>query len=835
MFDFLGTLVSRRWITVLLGWTLLTGLVHLFAPRWEDVAHDGDLAFLPQGMPSVQGEKLLQAAFPGVRAKSQIILLVARTDGVLCGEDYAIANRLVEEYTPTEEENQPILEVLSHQSEVVGKKLVSQVGPNGQALLIILQLRNEFMAVGNVGLVSKIQQQLDRLRHEAGFPAGLQLAMTGSTAIGSDIFMSGEESIRNTERATILLVVVILLLVYRAPGLVVIPLITIFVSLAVSMGLAAELARLCEQSGWLDFKIFTTTKIFVVVILFGAGTDFCLFLISRYKEELQHGRQPSEAVAEALGRVGGAIGASAITTVLGLGVMAFSDFGKFRDSGPVIAICLLVALAASVTLAPAILRMTGPAVFWPFGVSSPQTRSDKRHSVYPSDESETDTTVFRGLWERLSKQIIIRPGLILAGSLLLLAPLAWHGLSVEVTYDLLGGLQPDRPSVVGTRLFEEYFPAGETGPITILVLDEKGGLEASASQRQRIASLSRSLYGLKYCDSRGKLTQPITSVRSLVEPLGERSKQHGLLGSVRKSVLRSQRETKDLYLATSPEYAGRVIRLDVVTAFDPFSRESIRFLDALNSHLQSLSETPETDWHEAEFYCIGPTASIRDLRTVTASDLVLIQRLVTIAVLAVLIVILRRPLVSVYLILSVLLGYFVTLGTTSLYFAWLYGEKFNGLDWTVPVFLFVILVAVGEDYNIYLVTRVYEEQRRRGAVEGLRVALIRTGGIITSCGVIMAGTFASMLAGTLRAVNELGLALTLGVLLDTFVIRTILVPAFLMLWNQHVLSRRSASHCEAELRAESSATMTGFPGQSHAASSCKLVQQGEESRRPRNP
>ena len=190
----------------------------------------------------------------------------------------------------------------------------------------------------------------------------------------------------------------------------------------------------------------------------------------------------------------------------------------------------------------------------------------------------------------------------------------------------------------------------------------------------------------------------------------------------------------------------------------------------------------------SQLYLQGTTASVRDLANVMRQDRVRIELLVLASVLVVLVLLLRRLLVPLYLLASVLFSYYATLGVTFLVFWALDPHGFSGIDWKVAIFLFTILIAVGEDYNIFLLTRVHEEQKRHGPVGGVTAALSRTGPIISSCGVIMAGTFASLLAGSLTEMKQLGFALSFGVLLDTFVVRPILVPAFLILLHSGRLS-----------------------------------------------
>jgi RND superfamily putative drug exporter len=421
-------------------------------------------------------------------------------------------------------------------------------------------------------------------------------------------------------------------------------------------------------------------------------------------------------------------------------------------------------------------------VFWPFGVGGKDAVAPE-----PAFATSARRTMMGRFWDRLASVIVGHPGLILVGSFLVLAIPAWHGFNVPITYDMLAELNPKRESVQGTRLLEKNFLIGFTGPITILAR-HRGGNFDTAAQWAQISDLTVDLANFTYVDSTGKKTTPIHEVSSLTNPLGEplTKKKLSLWHKPKLSVGEIGQRTAIItksrrYYLSSGEFANEVARFDLLCDYDPFSQESMRMLGAIDNWLKTRQTAADSPWHDAEFDFIGVTAGIRDLDAVNQSDTFWVGVYVAVAVLVVLIFLLRRPLVSLYLIFTVVFGYLVSLGLTHLFFSWLYGDTYQGLDWKLKIFLFVILVAVGEDYNIYLVTRVFEEQQRRGLLPGLHEAVVRTGGIITSCGVIMAGTFGSMVTGTLRSMIELGFAMSLGVLLDTFIIRTILVPAFLAL------------------------------------------------------
>jgi RND superfamily putative drug exporter len=363
------------------------------------------------------------------------------------------------------------------------------------------------------------------------------------------------------------------------------------------------------------------------------------------------------------------------------------------------------------------------------------------------------------------------------------------GLYARATYRATSELSARAGSVAGLAAIQRHFVAGEVGPITVLL--ESPAAWDGKEGKALIADVSQVLERLPTVAEVRSLTQPLGE--PLAEPAAPPEAPAGSLGAnLFKAVWRNvaqgiadgvQRGAREVYLGRTTATDGstrHVARLDVVLGTDPFDPHSQAALETLQVWLaEELPRWARSRPVRAE--CYGVTVNARDLALVTEADRVRINTLVSAGVFLILLVLVRKLWLATYLLATVLFSYSAALGATALFAHWWLGRPFGEVDWRVLFFLFTILVAVGEDYNILLMTRALQERKRHGAEEGMRRALAQTGGVITSCGLIMAGTFATLMLAGLNTLLQIGFALAFGVLLDTFVVRPLLVPA-LVVW-----------------------------------------------------
>jgi RND superfamily putative drug exporter len=770
------SLAAHPW-AVCIGWLVAALGLTLLAPSWDSRTADDDIRFLPARCPSVRGYHLLRQAFPQDVFASRAILAVERPDRPLADADLDLVDRCIGsiERLQREEPDLKIGRIYSHRDPFIGGRLVSE---DRQCVLIQVALPTPYLALQTRKTVDRLEAAVRPLFDEAG-PGAPRLLVTGPAGVGRDLLCASARSLDFTTLATVLLVLVVLLLVYRSPLLALVPLVTIGVSCWVALEVLALFTLIP------GVYLVNVSRVFAVVLLFGAGTDYCIFLISRYREELGAGHRMGEALGLAVGGVGGALAASAGTVICGLGLMGFAEFAKVRCAGPAIALSLAVVLAASLTLTPALLRLLGPRVFWPWPPPSPKKQGQAKEA----------------LWERISYLVEDRPLLVWGVGVAVLLPLAVLGLTVTPNYRPTGELSASSGSVQGVAAIQRHFTAGEIGPVTVLLASPADW--DSVQGRRVIAHLSRGFARLDNVAEVRSLTQPLGSPMEETpgyDPPGAHPSPKGPFGALFHTVCRGlvqireeiNHTVREFYLGTiprsavsGPDEARFVTRLDVVLRSDPFAPQSQATLDLIQTWLRERLPGNAESLGAVRAECYGVTVNARDLAEVTEGDRGRVNVLVLAGVFVILLALVRRPGMAAYLLLTVVFSYLATLGATTLLGTLWSGRPLGQVDWRVPFFLFTILVAVGEDYNILLITRALKERKRHGGEEGMRRALAQTGGAITSCGLIMAGTFATLMFGGLGTLIQIGFALAFGVLLDTFVVRPFLVPTFAMLvWRQ---------------------------------------------------
>jgi RND superfamily putative drug exporter len=483
-----------------------------------------------------------------------------------------------------------------------------------------------------------------------------------------------------------IVVIVILLLTYRSPILWLLPVICAMVAVFTAQGLIYLLAK------YAGLTVNGQSSGILLVLVFGAGTDYALLLVARYREELHRHEDRHEAMAFALHRAAPAIIASALTVVLGMLCLLVAEMNSTRGLGPVAAIGILVGLAVMVTLLPALLVVFGRWVFWP-----------KRPRY------ETTEPTAGGFWARVGARIAPRPrqvwivtAVALAACSLGIVQLNAHGLSTADSFT------KTFDSVTAQKVLSRHHLADDTTPVMVV---------ASAAQADAVRSAMDGIDGI------GKPEAPMVK--------------------------------------------GQTALIQAPLDSDPTTPQAADTVKRVRDAVHGVSG--------ADALVGGAAAITTDIEKASGRDSRDIIPLVLIVVLLVLVVLLRALVAPVLLILTVVLSFGAALGLSSLAFHHVFG--FAGADQSFPLFAFVFLVALGIDYNIFLMTRVREETPVHGTRRAALIALGATGGVITSAGIVLAGTFAVLGTLPLVAFAEIGIAVALGVLLDTMIVRSVLVTA----------------------------------------------------------
>jgi RND superfamily putative drug exporter len=482
-----------------------------------------------------------------------------------------------------------------------------------------------------------------------------------------------------------------LLITYRSPVLWLVPLVAVGLA---DVAAGSVIALVSRATG---LNIDPSTTGIVDVLVFGAGTDYALLLIARYREELRQTEDRRAAMRQAVRSAGPAVAASAVTVTLSLLTLALAILGNDRSIGLAGAIGIVVAAIFGLVVLPAGLVVCGRGLFWPF---IPR--------VGDPDKART------GAWSKVAHAVARRPVPVIAFSLVLLALLTAGISGARLGLSQTEQFRVQAESVDGLKALSRYFPAGTTDPVAIITTPAK------AAEVTRLATATPGVASVRPGESGADLTE-----------------------------------------------------LDVVLKAAPATTASYNAIKALRIRVGDTGAQVG-----------GSVATELDTREAAIRDLEVIVPLVLAVVFLVLIVLLHGALLApILLLLTVIATFLASLGASNFLFTKVL--DYGALDTTVPLLSFLFLVALGVDYNIFLVTRAREEAVRHGTREGIITAVAVTGGVITSAGILLAAVFAVLGVLPLITLTEIGVIVGLGVLLDTLLVRTVLVPAIVVLLGRH--------------------------------------------------
>ncbi|MCL4357303.1 MMPL family transporter [Patescibacteria group bacterium] len=727
--------VKFRWL-VLIFWVLVTVLAAHFLPSLSSAVQSNNSNFLPASAPIENALKISQA-FGNSTNVNPIPVVIATTNGQkLTAHDLAIITRL-----------QSKLDQVPELKQVKNAGLSS----DGQADELIALVKGS----GSIDPTITVDNMQTAIAH-ADLPSGMQAALAGDIVTAVDNSKTTGASNSQLEIGSAIFIIILLLLIFRAPLAPIITLIPPLLVATMAGPIIAELAR----NG---LKVSSFTELLLTVLIVGAGTDYGLFLIFRVREEIMNGLPQKEAIVKGLSRVGESITFSAATVIAALLSLMLATFELYSDLGGPLAIGIALILLAGLTLLPALLAIFGRAAFWPYLSHKHSNRG--------------------GFWGRISASVVQRPALVL-----IIGVLVFGGLAAAVSGYKAAGFGGNTTPPAGSEaargnaILARHFPSSSANPTGVLFVLPQSlwqnplplvSLQQQLSKSPEFNSVDGPL------SFNGARLSP-TLIKLLYSKIGPPNH----LPQLEPSILLTHGLPPGLYqayrgLADFISVNGKIVQYEVgLSAGNPNSTAAMNDTPAMRARVKQIAANVGA----INNGIAGEAPALYDINHISNSDLVRVIPIAIIVIGLLLALLLRSLIAPLYLIVSVGLSYLAAFGLSVILFITIAGE--SGITFILPFLMFIFLLALGEDYNILVMTRIREEAHGLTLKKAVSKALTTTGTTVTSAGLVLAGTFAvlAFVAGSSDTqVRDIGAGLSLGILMDTFLVRTLLVPSIVVL------------------------------------------------------
>jgi RND superfamily putative drug exporter len=731
--------VKFRWV-VIAAWLIAAFAVPHFLPSLNSVTQGNNSAFLPASAPSEQAAQLA-SPFGGTNL-TPVPVVAAVSQGTLTSADAAWLASLQHE--------------LGSVPTVVA---VHDLGRSADQQAEQLQVLSD-VSGGNQNAQTTLIDNLRAQIKKAGPPAGLQVHLAGDIAINVDQQTKSGTTGNQVELLSLVFILVLLLLIFRS---LLAPLITLMPA-ALAVVISGPLVGEAAHAG---LKVSVLAQLLLIVLVLGAGTDYGLFLVFRVRENLRDGADPKDAVRSALTRVGETITFSAATVIAALLSLLVATFQIYSQLGIPLAIGIGTILLAGLTLLPALLAVFGRAAFWPS-----KTRAG---------------TGKAGLWGRVATRVVRRPAIPLA-----IGVVVFGALAIAVTAYQPGGFggsisaPAGSDSAAGTALLTKHFPASAANPTNLVYKLSQPAWKDTGSIATATSQLTASglFTGVTGPLNPAGVTLTAAQYLALHTELGNPA----ALPAVPSGHSSVPLAAYELYRATaqyvSPD--GTTIQFETgLKAGDPSTTAAMNAVPSIRTEATTVAKTLG-----ASQYGVGGEApAFYDISQISDSDLLHVFPVAIVVIGLLLCLVMRSLIAPLYLIASVGLSFAAALGLSVVIFIKLGGS--SGLTFILPFLMFIFLLALGEDYNILVMSRIREEAHHLPLREAVARAVGATGTTVTSAGLVLAGTFSvfALVGGKGSGgseIRDVGVGLALGILMDTFIVRTILVPCTVVLlgrWN----------------------------------------------------